>query len=56
VLVEKQKTTPDAYPMSVNSLVTGCNQKTNRDPILNLDDVQVEERWRRCKSAVWWSS
>jgi uncharacterized protein YceH (UPF0502 family) len=43
VLVEKQKTTPDAYPMSVNSLVTGCNQKTNRDPILNLDDVQVEE-------------
>jgi hypothetical protein len=43
VLVEKQKTTPDAYPMSVNALVTGCNQKSNRDPLLNLSDMDVEE-------------
>jgi uncharacterized protein len=43
VLVEKAKTTPDVYPMSLNSLVAGCNQKSNRDPLLNLDDVQVEE-------------
>jgi uncharacterized protein YceH (UPF0502 family) len=43
VLVEKSKTTPDAYPMSINALVTGCNQKSNRDPILDLSDVEVQE-------------
>ena len=43
VLVEKAKTTPDVYPMSLNSLVAGCNQKTNRDPLMNLDDVDAEE-------------
>jgi uncharacterized protein YceH (UPF0502 family) len=43
VLVEKAKTTPDVYPLSMNSLVTGCNQKSNRDPVMNLNDVQVEE-------------
>ncbi len=43
VLVEKAKTTPDVYPLSMNSLVTGCNQKSNRDPILNLSDLDVEE-------------
>jgi uncharacterized protein YceH (UPF0502 family) len=43
VLAEKQKTTPDTYPMSLNALVTGCNQKSNRDPVLNLSDDQVEE-------------
>lgn len=43
VLVEKAKTTPDAYPMSLNALVTGCNQKSNRDPLLNLSDDEVEK-------------
>src|SRR5262249_13584431 len=43
VFVEKAKTTPDAYPLSVNALVTGCNQKSNRDPLLNLTDLDVEE-------------
>src|SRR5712692_4661476 len=43
VLVEKAKTTPDVYPLSLNSLVTGCNQKSNRDPLMNLSDVEVEE-------------
>jgi uncharacterized protein YceH (UPF0502 family) len=43
VLVEKAKTTPDAYPMSLNALTTGCNQKSNRDPVLNLTDGQVED-------------
>jgi len=43
VLVEKAKTTPDAYPMSLNALVTGSNQKSNRDPVLNLTDLDVEE-------------
>jgi uncharacterized protein len=43
VLIEKQKTTPDIYPLSINALVTGCNQKSNRDPILTVDDVAVED-------------
>jgi uncharacterized protein YceH (UPF0502 family) len=43
VMVEKAKTTPDAYPMSINALVTGSNQKSNRDPVLNLTDLDVEE-------------
>src|SRR6516225_7304859 len=43
VLVEKAKSTPDIYPLSLNSLVTGCNQKSNRDPILNVSDLEVEE-------------
>ncbi len=47
VLVEKAKTTPDAYPLSLNALVTGCNQKSNRDPVLNLTDLEVEEALAR---------
>src|SRR5437899_1283614 len=42
VLVEKAKTTPDAYPLSRNALTLGCNQKSNRDPVMNLNDEQVE--------------
>ncbi len=49
VLVEKAKTTPDAYPMSVNGIVAGCNQKSNRSPVMNLsqddvDDILIELR------------
>ncbi len=40
-LVEKAKTTPDQYPLSLNALVNGCNQKSNRDPAMNLDEEQV---------------
>lgn len=43
VLVEKQKTTPDNYPMSLAALVTGCNQKSNRDPVTSYDADEVEE-------------
>src|SRR5438093_8304553 len=43
VLVEKAKTTPDAYPLSLNALATGCNQKSNREPLLNLADLEVEQ-------------
>jgi uncharacterized protein len=45
VLIEKQKTSksPDAYPMTLNSLTTGCNQKSNRDPVLDLTEDEVEE-------------
>lgn len=48
VLIEKQKTTPDAYPMSLNAVTTGCNQKSNRDPILDLPDVDVEDALEAC--------
>src|SRR5262245_47044994 len=43
VLIEKAKTTPAGYPMSVNAIVTGCNQKNNRDPIVAYDDFDVEK-------------
>jgi uncharacterized protein YceH (UPF0502 family) len=43
VLVEKAKTTPDVYPMSLNALMTGCNQKSNRDPVMSVDEGQLEE-------------
>ncbi len=43
VLVEKAKTTPDNYPLSLNALVTGCNQKSNRDPAMNLTSEEVED-------------
>jgi uncharacterized protein YceH (UPF0502 family) len=41
VLIEKAKTTPDSYPLSLNAVVTGCNQKSNRDPVMTLDEEQV---------------
>jgi len=40
-LIEKQITTPDQYPLSLNSLVAACNQKSNRDPVLELDESTV---------------
>jgi uncharacterized protein YceH (UPF0502 family) len=43
VLVEKAKTTPDNYPLSLNALTTGCNQKSNRDPAMNLSTEEVED-------------
>jgi uncharacterized protein len=43
VLVEKAKTTPDAYPMTVNGIVAGSNQKSNREPHLNLSADDVEQ-------------
>ncbi|MCM2374999.1 YceH family protein [Aporhodopirellula aestuarii] len=38
VLIEKAKTTPDAYPLSLAGIITGCNQKSNRDPKMNVDE------------------
>ena len=42
VLVEKQHTVPDTYPLTLNALVAGCNQKTSRDPILNATEAEVQ--------------
>jgi len=41
-MIEKQITTPDQYPLSVNSLVSACNQKSNRDPVMSLDEATVQ--------------
>jgi uncharacterized protein len=43
VMVEKAKTTPEYYPMTLAALVTGCNQKSNRDPVTNYDADDVED-------------
>jgi len=42
-LMEKARTVPDSYPMSLNSLVAGCNQKSSRDPMTQLSEAQVQE-------------
>ncbi len=41
VLIEKQRSVPDTYPLSLNALVAGCNQKTSRDPVLDLSEPEV---------------
>ncbi|MBA8561251.1 MAG: YceH family protein [Citrobacter portucalensis] len=43
-LLEKQVTTPEQYPLSVNGVVTACNQKTNREPVMNLSESDVQEQ------------
>ena len=42
-LLEKQVTTPEQYPLSVNGVVTACNQKTNREPVMNMAEHEVQE-------------
>jgi uncharacterized protein YceH (UPF0502 family) len=42
-LIEKEITTPDQYPLSLNALVNACNQKSNREPVMELDESQVQE-------------
>jgi len=42
-LIEKDITTPDYYPLSLNALVNACNQKNNRDPVMNLEENSVRE-------------
>jgi len=43
VLIEKQATVPDTYPLSLNALVTGCNQKTARDPVMEVSEAEALE-------------
>jgi uncharacterized protein YceH (UPF0502 family) len=42
-LIEKEITTPDQYPLSLNALTNACNQKSNRDPVLDLDEAAVQQ-------------
>jgi uncharacterized protein YceH (UPF0502 family) len=45
-LIEKEATTPDNYPLSINALINACNQKSNRDPVMELDEQAVREALR----------
>jgi uncharacterized protein YceH (UPF0502 family) len=59
-LIEKQRTTPDAYPLSLNSLRLACNQTTNRDPVVDYDEPTIRSaldqlsrrRWVRLASGA----
>ena len=42
-LMEKARTVPDSYPMSLNGVVTGCNQKSSREPVMNVSEAQAQE-------------
>ena len=69
-LMEKEMTTPDYYPMTLNSLTAACNQKTSRDPVVEYDDALVQAaldrlqekgltrritgRTRACRAFVMW--
>ncbi len=54
VLVEKAKTTPEGYPLSLNALKSGCNQKSNRSPLMNVEADEIEDALEhlRMKGAV----
>lgn len=51
VLIEKAKTTPEQYPLSLNALRAGCNQKSNRDPVLALEEDQIQPALDRLREA-----
>jgi len=50
VLVEKQHTVPDSYPLTLNALVSGCNQKTSRDPVIEASEAEVQAAIDRLKN------
>jgi len=50
-LMEKARTVPDSYPLTLNSLLIGCNQKTTRDPLMELDEAQVATALNDLKTA-----
>ena len=50
VLIEKAHTVPDSYPLSLNSLTLGCNQKTARDPVLNATEGEVQDATHALKA------
>jgi uncharacterized protein YceH (UPF0502 family) len=52
-LIEKQRTTPDAYPLSLNSLRLACNQTTNRDPVVVYDEREIRAALERLSNRGW---
>ena len=49
-LMEKARTVPDSYPLSLNALILGCNQKSSRDPVMEINDMQAQEAIEALKS------
>jgi uncharacterized protein YceH (UPF0502 family) len=52
-LLEKQRTTPDAYPLSLNALRLACNQSTNRDPVVEYDEAIIRDALHRLGRRRW---
>jgi hypothetical protein len=52
-LIEKQRTTPDQYPLSLNALRLACNQSTNRDPVVEYDEPTIREALERLGRRGW---
>ena len=52
-LIEKQRTTPDAYPLSLNALRLACNQATNRDPVVDYDEETIRAALQRLGGRGW---
>ena len=52
-LLEKERTTPDAYPLTLNALRAACNQSTNRDPVVAYDDAIVRDALQRLSRRRW---
>jgi uncharacterized protein YceH (UPF0502 family) len=52
-LIEKQRTTPDAYPLSLNALRLACNQSTNRDPVVDYDEETIRDALNRLYRRRW---
>ena len=52
-LIEKQRTTPDQYPLTLNSLRLACNQATNRDPVVEFDDSTIRAGLERLRQRGW---
>jgi uncharacterized protein YceH (UPF0502 family) len=51
-LLEKQRTTPDAYPLSLNAITAACNQKSNRHPVMKMTESEVDEVLSRLRNEV----
>jgi hypothetical protein len=52
-LLEKQRTTPDAYPLTLNALRLACNQATNRDPVVDYDEESIRDALQRLSRRRW---
>jgi uncharacterized protein YceH (UPF0502 family) len=52
-LIEKQRTTPDVYPLSLNALRAACNQSTNRDPVVDYDEPTIRDALERLSRKRW---
>jgi hypothetical protein len=52
-LIEKQRTTPDVYPLTLNALRLACNQSTNRDPVVDYDEATIRDALQRLSRRRW---